>query len=463
MKYIILDFDGTIGDTQALIVRILQQTMAQMGLSVQPAEDCAKTIGLRLEEAFRVLHPQLTLAQAQHCATAYRDIFEKNKQHMIISAFPHVVETLAQLYAQGMVLAVASSRNRASLQGYLDQLHIADYISCVVAAEDVVHTKPAPDMVLKVLETVHGTVDDTLVVGDMSYDIEMGRNAGAKTCGVTYGNGTRDQLAQADYVINDFADVLRIVSPSIVPARLTKAQVKWVRSLQNKKERDGQGVFVAEGEKCVNEMCKAFPLVLLATTDNATATEIEQISSLRTPQGVIGVFRKEPISVPTTDRRDGGLLLALDGVQDPGNLGTIIRTCDWFGVRNIYCSHDTADCFNPKVVQATMGALARVRVHYVDLVAELQALGKQGVPIYGTLLNGRDMYERGAIEDKAHGIIVMGNEGNGISMAVRPLVTHPLLIPSYPAGEATSESLNVGIATAITLAEFRRPDNILNI
>ena len=145
----------------------------------------------------------------------------------------------------------------------------------------------------------------------------------------------------------------------------------------------------------------------------------------------------------------------MDSIQDPGNLGTIIRTCDWFGVRDIYCSRDTADCFNAKVVQATMGALARVQVHYVDLVPFLTR-ARETMPVYGTLLNGRNMYEQGAIADKSRGVIVMGNEGNGISEAVRPLITHPLLIPSFPAGVATSESLNVSIATAITLAEFRR-------
>ena len=213
MKYIILDFDGTIGDTQALIVKTLQQTMTQTGLPMQPAEACAKTIGLRLEEAFQTLHPQLTSDEAQRCALTYRDIFEENKQHMVISAFPNVVETLAQLYAGGKVLAIASSRNRASLQGYMNQLHITDYISCVVAAEDVTQAKPAPDMVFKVLETVHGTPEETLVVGDMTYDIDMGRNAGTKTCGVTYGNGTREQLSSADYVIDDFADLL---NPSVL-------------------------------------------------------------------------------------------------------------------------------------------------------------------------------------------------------------------------------------------------------
>ena len=236
---------------------------------------------------------------------------------------------------------------------------------------------------------------------------------------------------------------------------LTKSQIKWVRSLQQKKNRDAEGVFVAEGEKCVTELRNAFEMVLLATPDNATAIEIAQMSNLRTPQGVIGVFRKPLTSnlSPLTSH----LTIALDGVQDPGNLGTIIRTCDWFGVHDIYCSKDTADCYNPKVVQATMGALARVRVHYTDLETWLQDMQeKEGVPIYGTLLEGGNMYKRGSIADKNKGVIIMGNEGNGISPAVRKLITHPLRIPSYPADAETSESLNVGIATAIVLAEFRR-------
>lgn len=233
---------------------------------------------------------------------------------------------------------------------------------------------------------------------------------------------------------------------------LSKAQVKWVRSLQQKKHRDAEGVFVAEGAKCVEELRKAFELVLLATSDNATYTEIEQMSSLRTPQGVIGVFKKRAFNseIPSD------LLVALDGVQDPGNLGTIIRTCDWFGIHDILCSRDTADCYNPKVVQATMGALARVRVHYVDLPKELTLLRQTGLPIYGTLLEGENMYEPYAIPDKQRGVIIMGNEGNGISESIRKLITHPLLIPSYPINASTSESLNVSIATAIVLAEFRR-------
>ena len=233
---------------------------------------------------------------------------------------------------------------------------------------------------------------------------------------------------------------------------LSKAQVKWVRSLQQKKHRDAEGVFVAEGAKCVEELRRVFELVLLATSDNATYTEIEQMSSLRTPQGVIGVFKKREFNseIPSD------LLVALDGVQDPGNLGTIIRTCDWFGIHDILCSRDTADCYNPKVVQATMGALARVRVHYVDLPKELTLLRQTGLPLYGTLLEGENMYEPYAIPDKQRGVIIMGNEGNGISESIRKLITHPLLIPSYPINASTSESLNVSIATAIVLAEFRR-------
>ena len=255
--------------------------------------------------------------------------------------------------------------------------------------------------------------------------------------------------------------------------KISKAQVKMVRSLQQKKFRDELGLFVAEGDKCVEELAKVFELVLLVESQKtkaesllATQTEIEQMSGLRTPQGVIGVFKKKPLSDLPLKGQESSLVLALDGVQDPGNLGTIIRTCDWFGVHDIFCSLDTADCYNPKVVQATMGALARVRVHYVDLPEWLKEPTpipslKGRVNIYGTLLDGKDMYE--VLADNAQctmhnaQIIVMGNEGKGISAEVRRLVTHPIRIPSYPKNAETSESLNVSIATAIVLAEFRRP------
>ena len=247
---------------------------------------------------------------------------------------------------------------------------------------------------------------------------------------------------------------------------ISKAQIKLVRSLQQKKFRDELGLFVAEGDKCVEELRKGFELVhLFREGENATRTEIEQMSGLRTPQGVIGVFKKrvENNDLPTQPI-EKHLTLALDGVQDPGNLGTIIRTCDWFGVHTILCSLDTADCYNPKVVQATMGALARVHIQYVDLPELLKAgdrlwslfPGQKRVPVYGTLLDGKDIYQKGAIPDKSWGLIIMGNEGNGISPEVRPYITHPLRIPSFPPQAETSESLNVSIATAIVLAEFRR-------
>ena len=177
--------------------------------------------------------------------------------------------------------------------------------------------------------------------------------------------------------------------------KISKSQVKLIKSLQIKKFRDESGLFVAEGEKCVSEIAKGFELVhIYRESENATRTEIEQMSGLRTPQGVIAVFKKKPIEDWRLKNED--LILALDGIQDPGNLGTIIRTCDWFGVKNIICSLNTADCYNPKVVQATMGALARVHVIYTDLsqwLSEYKELYSKNGPIYGTLLDGNDFYE----------------------------------------------------------------------
>ena len=283
--------------------------------------------------------------------------------------------------------------------------------------------------------------------------------------------------------------------------KISKAQVKFVRSLQLKKVRDAEGLFVAEGEKCVEELRRGFELVYYIQTAEkplpnlplkgqevatlmATPAEIEQMSSLKTPQGVIGVFRKngglmngDAAKPLNGGMMQDGLILVLDGVQDPGNLGTIIRTCDWFGVHEIVCSKDTADCYNPKVVQATMGALARVNLRYLDLPEWLEGIRNQesGIRIYGTLLDGKNMYEvlsgvAGLSASKASGlcsvseqsersVIIMGNEGNGISAAVRKFITDPIYIPTYPNKETSDvvESLNVSIATAIVLAEFRRP------
>lgn len=242
---------------------------------------------------------------------------------------------------------------------------------------------------------------------------------------------------------------------------MTQNELKELRKLRIKKFRDESGLFVAEGDKCIEELSKTFELVHHLTPANTPMKEIERLSSLQTPQGSIGVFRKpEYADVWRGDALKGDeLYLALDEVQDPGNVGTIIRTADWFGVRHIVCSKGTADCFAPKVVQATMGALARVQVHYLDnedFRKTLRRAKEAGIAVYGTLLDGVNMYEKAAIPEKKCGVIVMGNEGNGLSHPVRQLVTHRLRIPSFPPNEPTSESLNVAIATAVVLAEFRR-------
>lgn len=242
---------------------------------------------------------------------------------------------------------------------------------------------------------------------------------------------------------------------------ISKNQIKLVRSLQQKKFRDESGLFVAEGEKCVKELRNSFELYLLINSQNATTREIEQMSGLKTPQGTIGIFKKRENSVhhqstklllnDLAQNATTRLILALDSVQDPGNLGTIIRTADWFGISDIICSYDTADCYNPKVVQATMGSLARVNLHYTSLPEFLKSQHAE-TPVYGTLLDGKNIYEE---QLSNRGIIIMGNEGNGISNEVRKLITFPLSIPSFNPGEH-AESLNVGIATALTLSEFRR-------
>ena len=258
--------------------------------------------------------------------------------------------------------------------------------------------------------------------------------------------------------------------------RISKAQVKWVRSLKLKKNRDELGLFVAEGKKCVEELQRYFELQLLITPENASPTEIEQMSGMKSPQGVIGVFRKNAIGDLRLKIED--LILVLDGVQDPGNLGTIIRTCDWFGVKDIVCSTDSADCYNPKVVQATMGALGRVRVHYANLadwigdlrlkIGDLRIIGTllegedlAGVTGYGLRVTGDGLQVTGyGLQGTGDGcILVMGSEGNGISPEVRAQLTDAVRIPPYPANKKASdvvESLNVSIATAIILAQLRQ-------
>ena len=225
MKYIIFDFDGTIGDSQSLIVKTLQDTMRARKLEVKSDEACAKTIGLRLDEAFVSLFG-MSAEEGLECAATYREIFLDNKKAMIVQPFPHVIETLRELHRRGYILGMASSRNHCSLDGYVKQMQLEDIFSSIVAGDDVEHVKPAPDMVFMALGEMKGMknpvtsaeagdvedmLDEVLVVGDMTFDVDMAHNAGCKACAVTYGNGTREQLASAEFIIDDFAELLGLV------------------------------------------------------------------------------------------------------------------------------------------------------------------------------------------------------------------------------------------------------------
>ena len=246
---------------------------------------------------------------------------------------------------------------------------------------------------------------------------------------------------------------------------ISKNKIKYIRSLELKKNRNKEGKFVAEGFKVVDDLLALQPADLIVATQEwlhgkhiaaqtevieVTEEELKKVSFLQHPQQVLAVFRQATsgdYSINTSE-----LSLALDGVQDPGNLGTIIRIADWFGITHIYCSQDTADVYNPKVVQATMGSIARVKVEYGNLLALVESLPAD-VPVYGTLLDGDNIYQQ-TLENR--GLIVMGNEGKGISPALAKKVNRRLLIPNFPEGRATADSLNVAIATAITCSEFRR-------
>ena len=229
---------------------------------------------------------------------------------------------------------------------------------------------------------------------------------------------------------------------------ISKNKIKLIHSLETKKGREKAGLFVAEGPKVVNDLLHAG-----FTAENIfeDIEDIKKISFLQHPQSMLGVF-KLPRNEYYTEFSITQLVLALDGVQDPGNLGTIIRVADWFGIKDIFCSLDTADCWNPKVVQATMGSIARVQLHYVDLNKMVESLPAD-YPIYATLLDGENIYKQ---ELSHHGMIVMGNEGKGISPILRTKINRKLYIPNYSSNEDTAESLNVAIATSIVCAEFRR-------
>lgn len=246
---------------------------------------------------------------------------------------------------------------------------------------------------------------------------------------------------------------------------LSKGKIKYVQSLKDKKHRVEEGAFVAEGMKLVSDLldsckCKfvaALPGVAKTISRKsgfeiveASEEELKKASFLKTPPQIIGVFYQPRHDMTNLDL-SRGLHLVLDGVQDPGNMGTIVRLADWFGIDHIFCSPDTVDIYNPKTIQATMGAVARVKIHYVSV--ETLFVQHAGLPVYGTFLDGENIYSEHLSEN---GFIVMGSEGGGISPGVEKLIANRLFIPNYPAERKTSESLNVAGATAIVLSEFRR-------
>lgn len=245
----------------------------------------------------------------------------------------------------------------------------------------------------------------------------------------------------------------------------SKATIQKVRSLQLKKFRDEYGLFIAEGDKLVAELlASTFEVKQLFTTEHSqlvhtfnvekdfvTADEMKRMSGLKTPSDSLAVV-KIPVNKLRIDELANGITIMLDGIQDPGNLGTIIRLADWFGIGKIICSENTVSCYNPKVVQATMGAISRVNMYYTPLIPLLSSL-PDTIPTYGTFLNGCNIYESKLSE---HGIIVMGNEGKGVTEQVEQLIQQRLYIPSFSENRVTSESLNVAVATAIVCSEFKR-------
>lgn len=252
---------------------------------------------------------------------------------------------------------------------------------------------------------------------------------------------------------------------------ITNSIRKLVAGLGDAKHRRESGVFIAEGTKCVVDTIGAFRCrYLFATAEWMTqhaelvsnintcvvkSTDLHRMSQLSSQPPVIAVYEIPFGHVPRLSEVASRLSLVLDRVQDPGNLGTIIRIADWFGIEDVFCSHDTVDVYNPKVVQATMGALSRVRVHYVDILQLVRNADDAGIPVYGTVLDGSDIYETPL---SSVGLIVMGNEGQGISDDVKRAISHPILIPAFSHNglPPSSDSLNVAMATAITVAEFRR-------
>ena len=239
---------------------------------------------------------------------------------------------------------------------------------------------------------------------------------------------------------------------------VSKNQIKLISSLHLKKNRIANQLFIAEGVKVIQELLKSnfilehlyfteplFDEVPLPLKSLISESELKKISALSTPNNCLAVF-KIPASMPILDK---GLILALDDIRDPGNLGTILRLCDWFGISQVVCSEQTVDLYNPKVVQATMGSISRVNVGYVNLKSFLQ---NSSLPIFGTFMDGSNIYMKSLPKEA---IVIMGNEANGISPEVENTIKNRLTIPRFGDLQLT-ESLNVASATAIILSEFRR-------
>jgi TrmH family RNA methyltransferase len=244
---------------------------------------------------------------------------------------------------------------------------------------------------------------------------------------------------------------------------ISKSQISYIKSLHQKKNRKEQGLFIVEGLKSIQEFINSDYVVdsvyytenLMPKLDNLsrniksvqiTEPELSRISVLSTPQSILAVVQIPKQTDLNIKKLESSFLLALDGVQDPGNLGTIIRTADWFGLNTILCSMDTAEVYNPKVVQASMGSLSRVNIIYTDFKVLFSQIN---FPVYGAVLDGKSIYET---DFGLQGIILLGNEGNGISKDLQEIINYPITIPRY--GKA--ESLNVAISASIFCSELRR-------
>jgi len=249
---------------------------------------------------------------------------------------------------------------------------------------------------------------------------------------------------------------------------ISQSKIKLINSLSKKKYRDLNKLFIAEGEKLVFDLIQSSVEIKWVITQNEWLEKhsipknievietsyqyLKKISQLKTPPHIIAIC-KIPLKELSESFVSNSLSLALDDIQDPGNLGTIIRLADWFGIQNIICSTNTVDAYNPKVIQASMGAITRVNIFYTNLKKFIESQINIETPVYGTFLDGDNIYTQ---KLASNGIIVMGNEGNGISASIENLISQKLLIPTFSNHLEVSESLNVSTATAITLSEFKR-------